>query len=93
MLPIYASDLFGKKSYGKILGIFVSVNTAGYAVGAPVMNISYDVFGSYTPALILVASIMCVMLILLQFVITASHKEQRRVIAEYEAASVTAEKN
>ena len=84
MLPIYAADLFGKKSYAKILGIFVSVNTAGYAVGSPVMNLSSDLFGSYVPALILVGSIMTGVLILLQFVISAAHKEQRKIEAEQE---------
>ena len=58
MLPIYAADLFGKKSYPKILGLLVSVNTAGYAVGSPLMNLCYDIFGSYAPALYLVAGIM-----------------------------------
>ncbi|MBR3933799.1 MAG: MFS transporter, partial [Clostridia bacterium] len=45
MLPIYAGDLFGQKSFNKILGIFVSVNTAGYAVGAPIINIIFDKVG------------------------------------------------
>ncbi len=82
MLPIYASDLFGERSYGDMLGIFVSVNTAGYAVGAPLMNLSFDLLGSYVPALIIVGAIMAAVLVLLQFVITSAHKEQRRVLAE-----------
>ena len=86
MLPIYASDLFGKKSYPKILGIFVSVNTAGYAVGAPLMNLCYDIFGSYTPALYLVGGIMIAMLVLLQFVISMAHREQKKIIACEEAS-------
>ncbi|MBE6644999.1 MAG: MFS transporter [Ruminococcaceae bacterium] len=87
MLPIYAADLFGKKSYPKILGIFVSVNTAGYAVGAPLLNLCYDIFNSYVPALILVAIIMAALLVLLQFVISAAHKE-RKQITEQEAAQL-----
>lgn len=79
MLPIYTSDLFGKKSYPKILGLMVSVNTAGYAVGSPMMNLCYDIFGSYAPALFLVASIMTAVFVLLQVVITLSHREQRKV--------------
>ena len=86
MLPIYAADLFGRKSYAKILGIFVSVNTAGYAVGSPLMNLSYDIFGSYKPALILVASLMVVVFIILQFVVSAGNKEFNRIKNEAEAA-------
>jgi len=79
MLPLYASDLFGNRSYAKVLGIFVSMNTAGYAVGAPAFNLCYDIFGSYVPALLLVAGVMAVILVLLQLVISAAHKEQRRI--------------
>ncbi len=81
MLPIYAADLFGKKSYPKILGIFVSVNTAGYAVSAPLMNLCYDIFGSYVPALYLVGFIMIGVLVLLQFVISTAHREQKKVLS------------
>ena len=77
MLPLYAADLFGEQSYANVLGIFVSVNTAGYAIGAPVMNICYDLTGSYTPALFAVGTVMAAIFILLQFVITAAHKERR----------------
>ncbi len=79
MLPLYASDLFGNRSYAKMLGIFVSMNTAGYAVGAPAFNLCYDIFGSYVPALLLVAGLMAVLLVLLQFVISAAHREQKKI--------------
>ena len=84
MLPIYAQDIFGQKSYAKILGIFVSVNTAGYAVGSPLMNLCFDIFGSYKPALILVGSIMCCVLILQQFVIVAATKEREKITSANE---------
>jgi len=81
MLPLYASDLFGNRSYAKVLGIFVSMNTAGCAVGSPAFNLCYDIFGSYVPALLLVAGIMAVILILLEFVISSAHKEQKKIEA------------
>lgn len=84
MLPIYASDLFGKKSYSKIMSFFVSVNVSGYAVGAPLMNLCYDIFNSYVPALVLVGSIMVGAFVLLQFVVTAAHKEQAKIIEALE---------
>lgn len=88
MLPIYASDLFGQASYAKIMGLFVSVNTAGFAVGAPFMNLCYDLFGSYVPSLVLVGCLMLGMAVLLQFVISAAHKEQRRVEKEIELQTI-----
>ena len=85
MLPIYAADLFGQKAYNKMLGICVSVNVAGYACGSYLMNLCFDIFQSYTPALIAVGFIMVAVLITLQFVISAAHREQKRVEAETEA--------
>ena len=81
MLPIYANELFGKHSYSKILGLFVSVNTAGYAVGAPVMNLCYDILGSYKYALIVISVIMTAVFVLLQFVISSVTKA--RAAMEY----------
>ena len=78
MLPIYASDICGSRSYNKALGLYVSVNTAGYAASAPLMNICYDVFGSYDIALVASAVVMIIVLILLQYVISASNKEQKK---------------
>lgn len=84
MLPIYASDLFGKRSYSKFLGIFVSVNVSGYAIGAPLMNLCYDLFDSYVPALILVGSIMSVVFVLLQISITYARKERKKALGGME---------
>ena len=77
MLPIYASDLCGKADYAKVLGIFVSVNTMGYAVSAPLMNLCYDIFGSYAPILVASGIVMTIVLVLLQYVISAAHKESK----------------
>ena len=82
MLPIYANDLFGEKAFSKALGIFVSVNTAGYAVGAPVLNLCFDIFGSYVPALLITAGLMFANLILVQFVISAAHKGKVKIESE-----------
>ena len=90
MLPIYAADFFGKKSYPKILGIFVSVNTAGYAVGSPVMNLCYDIFGTYSYALIAVGFIMVAMLVLMQFIVSIAHKERKRIEAVIESEETVA---
>ncbi len=79
MLPIYASDLFGEKSFNKVLGLFVSVNTAGYALGAPVSNLCFDITGSYNVALYVCCGLMLAVMITMNGVISASNK-QRRII-------------
>lgn len=79
MLPIYALDLFGQKSYTKTLGIMVSCNTAGYALSSPFMNLFFDMNGSYVMGMYVAAGIMLVVIVMLQYVINQSNKERRMV--------------
>ena len=58
MLPLIAGELFGEKEYTKLLGIFVSVNTAGYATGPLVSNLCFDALGTYIPVFWTYAGIM-----------------------------------
>ena len=73
MLPIYAGDLFGEKSFDKIMGKFVSFNVLGYALGAPVMGWCFDVAGTYKPGLIISAVIMVIIMVVMQFVLKCAH--------------------
>lgn len=88
MLPLLAGDLFGEKDYAKMLGIFVSVNTTGYAVGAPLTNLIYDIFGTYVPAFYFVAGTMVVVAVVFQFALNAAEKKKHQV--ELEEASAEA---
>ncbi len=82
MLPIFASDLFGEKSFNKIMGLFVSVNTAGYAVGAPLANFVFNKCGTYTPILYICAAVMIGITIMFQFILTRAQGRRRAVLAE-----------
>jgi len=79
MLPIFAADLFGEKDFNKIMGIFVSVNTTGYAVGAPLMNFSFDVLGTYVPMLVVCSVLMIVISVVFQFVLTSAQRQRLQI--------------
>lgn len=79
MLPIFAADLFGDKSFNKMMGIFVSINTAGYALGTPLVNLVFDICGTYKPIMIACVFIMAAVTILFQFVLTAAHKDRKKI--------------
>lgn len=66
VIPLLTNDLFGTASYEKILGIFMAMNYAGFALGAPVINLVFDHTGSYTPAMIAMACLMVVILVVFQ---------------------------
>jgi MFS family permease len=90
MLPIYASDLFGEKSYSKMIGIFTAASTAGYACGSPVANLCYDITGSYRVSFIISIVLMALTFILMQVVVSVSNKNKKRIIEEYEAEQIEA---
>ena len=79
MLPLYAGDLFGDRSFDQIMGVFISVNTAGYAVGTPFVNLGFDLTGSYRGVLLVTAGIMLAVTVAMQYVITAAHKLRKTV--------------
>lgn len=84
MLSLIATDLFGNRSFDKILGIIAALNTLGYAVGAPLMNFCYDAFGTYVPFIWVCVGIMAVVTLMYQFIITAAAKEKKKVLAAQE---------
>lgn len=79
MLPLITSDLFGKKSYAKLLGIYVSINTAGYAVGVPISNLCYDILGSYRPILLCLTGVMVLVTIVFRVVLRTAEKKRNEL--------------
>lgn len=84
MLSLITTDLFGNKSFDKILGIVAALNTAGYAVGAPLMNVCYDAFDTYVPFIWVCVGIMAVVTIMYQFIITTAAKQRKQIEAAAE---------
>ena len=72
MLPLLASNLFGEKAYEKMLGVLVSVNTAGFAIGVPLTNLCHDLFGTYKPMLLALAGVMALVTSVYQPVFAAA---------------------
>ena len=78
LVPLIAADLFGEKEFAKMLGIFVSLNTAGYALGTPIANLIFEGFGSYGPILVIFGIVMAVIAVMFQFIMNASAQEHKR---------------
>lgn len=79
MLPLIAGDVFGQKDFAKLLGILVSISTAGFAVTAPITNIVFDLYGTYKPILIAFAVLMCIVatIFLLTLRLAARDRKER----------------
>jgi fucose permease len=78
MLPIYAGDICGLKSYDDVLGIFVSIAYVGMAVAPPVMNLFYDLLGNYTLGLIsfLILYVIITIVFIVSKNLSKKHKKQ-----------------
>ena len=81
LVPLIAADLFGEKEYAKMMGLFVSVNTAGYALGGPIANWMQGVMGSYKVALLGMSGMMVLILLAFQFALTAAGKDRKKILA------------
>ena len=81
MVPLIAADMFGEKDFSKMVGIFVSMNTAGYAFGTPVANLIFDQCGTYKPMLLLTASIMVLIAGSFWFIINAAGHLRRQIVS------------
>ena len=58
MIPLIAVDLFGEKSYAKALGILNSISVVGFALSTPVLNLAYDLLGTYRPMFFVISGTM-----------------------------------
>ncbi len=83
MVPLFASDLFGNRCFGKTVGLFAAASTAGFAVGAPLGNIIFDFFGSYNVAFAIFGGVALFVTVAMQFVLSASNRD-RKIIEEKE---------
>lgn len=80
MLPLFASEFFGNKSFEKNVGLFTSSSYAGFAIGAPFANVFYDLFGNYNVPFVLFAALMLFVTISLQFVLKCAHKDRKIIL-------------
>jgi hypothetical protein len=85
VIPLVTNDLFGNANYDKILGFLIAANYSGYAVGAPVVNLCFDKFGTYKPVLLVLAAVMLTSMIAFQFIITTAGKDKAKILAAQEA--------
>lgn len=81
VIPLITNDLFGNANYDKILGLLIAANYSGYAVGAPAVNLCFDLLGTYKPVLLILAAVMLCSFIVFQFVINTSNKEKAKIMA------------
>ena len=89
-VSLVVGDLFGNKEFGKYLGVMSALNSIGFAVGDPVMNVVYDTMGSYTIAIWIAVGVIAVVTVGFQFILNVAHRDRARILAEAEENEITA---
>ena len=80
-VSLVVGDVFGNKEFGKYLGLMSALNSVGFAVGDPIMNLVYKVFGSYTIAIWIAVGTFAVITVAFQFILNAAHKDRAKILA------------
>lgn len=81
VVPLIVNDLFGAMTYDKMLGVFAAINYAGYAIGSPLVNLSFDIFGTYSHALLVCGGVMLSVCIAFRFVLRSVDKMKKELEA------------
>ncbi len=89
MLPVFVTEFFGNKDFDKLIGIVVSVSSAGFAIGSPLGNFCYDIFGDYRLAFAIFAILMGIVTITLQFVLSAANRDRKKILSSREDQTAT----
>ena len=79
MLSIYASELFGDKSFGKVIGIFAAMHYTGSALASPTVNVIYDLSGSYKPAFMMLGVAMILMLVMIHIAVSRANAMRLKI--------------
>lgn len=82
VIPLIVNGLFGSASYDKCLGYLLAANYAGYACGTPMVNLCYDMTGSYNPAFFAFAILMLLCAVTFFTVIGIAQKNKQRMMEE-----------
>lgn len=86
MLPLIAADVFGDRSYAKIMGLIAAASTAGHAIGAPLTDLMYDTSPdqSYRTVFLIYAVLLAVITVVFEIILRRSEKVRSAIIAAQE---------
>ena len=77
MLPLFAMEFFGNKNFDKFVSIFVSASYAGFAIGSPLGNVCYDIFGDYIISFYIFGVLLIVVTVLMQYALIAARRDRK----------------
>lgn len=88
MIPLITADLFGDRSYAKIMGMIAACSTAGHAVGAPLTDLMFDFSPdhSYKTIFLIYAVLLAGIAVVLEVLLRRADKKREAIIAAEQEA-------
>ncbi len=80
MIPFFVTELFGNKSFDKVIGIYLGASSLGMAIGSPVTNYCYDIFGSYSVIIIAYTTLLVAVLIIMNVVLKYANRDKQKIL-------------
>ena len=88
MISLFASELFGNKSFNKVVGMFAAATTAGFALASPFSQLWKLLFGNYSVSMIAFALLMLFVTVTMQFVLRCANRDRKIILEALEKAEV-----
>ena len=85
MISLFANELFGNKSFNKVVGLFSAATTAGFALASPFAQLWKLLFGDYSVAMISFAILMLFVTVTMQFVMKRANLDKKAILDAHAA--------
>ncbi len=82
MIPLLVSQMYGQKSFAKVMGFYLGANCLGFACGVPLANLFYDIMGTYKYILIILTIAMFIASIVAQLSIAKADRDRIEFLAD-----------
>jgi hypothetical protein len=80
MIAVFANELFGSKSFGKVVGMFSAATTAGFALASPFSQLWHLLFGDYNFAMAAFAVFMIFVTVTMHVVVRLAGRDRLAII-------------
>lgn len=83
MFPVLATELFGRHDSSSLLGMLLAMISLSSAASSPLVNFTYDRFGTYIPVMIALALVSVAATVLYAVVFVSAGKLRKKWEAEH----------
>lgn len=80
MISVFANELFGSKSFTKVVGLFSAATTAGFALASPFSQLGDLLFGNYTFTMICFAIFMVFVTVTMHITVKLANRDRQAII-------------